>query len=462
LKNIPKSKLATLSLLSILSFSVIAVSFSFEDVLAHTPFTDQSHTPVGISTFEPVCNKKVGQEFFPTANDIVGYDLKFTDGIGTGSISVNGTLWLNEVGGVGTAIGFVLLQSVTLTGAPQIVHFDFDFDQFFSPTTSISLTPGGSYWIEPNCAAGGSLVWINEAPGTYTPAIAHVDGPAALDFWFIEYSSAAPAQAATFTKDANFIEAFAFYQLASEFVLTGDIVDPDNTLTEFEVKIDGVAFPLITTPGSQPVDFVLGDLAPTLTLPLTDATHDFSVKITSLLPSGTVVVSEDGLFNMDNVDPTKTVTSFLAGAVDLSPGNVVTNVQTFEMLFLLQDNSATYTFGSLDFPTKKCTLSKEGSGVIDSDDNDNCNNSSTHADFAPGTPLTDGIYTWSAVMVDAAGNSVDPPVTWTVDNTDPAVTIDGGHDTNDYINATHIFTGTATDAGGISKANLEIEVVNLM
>ena len=92
------------------------------------------------------------------------------------------------------------------------------------------------------------------------------------------------------------------------------------------------------------------------------------IRATSTLPSGAVVVSEDGLFNMDNVDPEKTVTSFLAGAVDLSPGNVVTNVQTFEMLFTLFDNSAAYQFGSIDFPTRKCTLSKEGFGIIDSDD----------------------------------------------------------------------------------------------
>jgi len=217
-------------MLSILAFSVVAVSFTYQDALAHTPLIDQSFTPSPFISYDIGVGVRA-QEFTPTASTIVGYDLKFSDTVGSGDVMVNGTLWVNSVGPALNFVTSIPNQLVTRTGMPQVVHFDF--------AAPVAITPGGSYWIEPNCFGCG-LKWQSQvSPVEYTGGDSYRDGVITdTDFWFIEYASAAGPDVTNPTVAFDTTPAF----LAGNALVTG--IAGDNlavTSVSFNVTLAAVS-----------------------------------------------------------------------------------------------------------------------------------------------------------------------------------------------------------------------------
>ena len=163
---------------SILAFSVIALSFTFEDASAHGN-VDQSHNFAFTGKVTPIGVNLVGQEFTPTANNIVSVDVQLRSNAQIGQQGfVTATLYQTSIL-PSNIIGVAPAVQLTIAST-QIVHLDFP-----SP---ITLTPGNSYWIV--VQSGNPFLWVVQSPGTYTGGTGFVNAIApVIDFWFITYSS---------------------------------------------------------------------------------------------------------------------------------------------------------------------------------------------------------------------------------------------------------------------------------
>lgn len=172
------SKWAVPVIASILAFSVIAISFTFEDASAHGN-VDQSHTFAFTGIVTPIGVNLVGQEFTPTANNIVSVDVQLRSNAQIGQQGfVTATLYQTSIL-PGNIIGVAPAVQLTIAST-QIVHLDFP-----SP---ITLTPGNSYWIV--VQSGNPFLWVVQSPGTYTGGTGFVNTIIpVIDFWFITYSS---------------------------------------------------------------------------------------------------------------------------------------------------------------------------------------------------------------------------------------------------------------------------------
>ena len=165
-------------LASILAFSVIAISFTFEDASAHGD-VDQSHIFAFTDRVTPIAVNLVGQEFTPTADNIVSVDVQLRSNAQIGQLGfVTATLYQTSVLPE-NIIGFAPAVQLTIAST-QIVHLDFP--------SAITLTPGNSYWIV--VQSDNPFLWVVQSPGTYAGGTGFVNAIApVIDFWFITYSS---------------------------------------------------------------------------------------------------------------------------------------------------------------------------------------------------------------------------------------------------------------------------------
>ena len=155
-------------------------TFAAPDASAHGN-VDQSHTFAFTGKVTPIGVNLVGQEFTPTANNIVSVDVQLRSNAQIGQQGfVTATLYQTSVI-PGNIIGVAPAVQLTIAST-QIVHLDFP--------SAITLTPGNSYWIV--VQSGNPFLWVVQSPGTYTGGTGFVNAiTPVIDFWFITYSSPA-------------------------------------------------------------------------------------------------------------------------------------------------------------------------------------------------------------------------------------------------------------------------------